>query len=61
MVVLEDATSIYSNNVRFGSEADIRAAKSHVRFTPESVVAIGRWSAREKTIIEARQAECSRS
>ena len=23
-------------NVRFGSEADIRAAKSHVHFTPES-------------------------
>jgi hypothetical protein len=23
-------------NVRFGSKADIRAAKSHVRFAPES-------------------------
>jgi len=23
-------------NVRFGSKADVRAAKSHVRFTPES-------------------------
>ena len=23
-------------DVRFGSKADIRAAKSHVRFTPES-------------------------
>jgi hypothetical protein len=25
-----------SAHVRFGSKADIRAAKSHVRFTPES-------------------------
>src|SRR5215470_2879871 len=25
-----------SANVRFGSKADIRAAKGHVRFTPES-------------------------
>jgi hypothetical protein len=26
----------YGSNVRFGSKADIRTAKSHVRFTPES-------------------------
>jgi hypothetical protein len=30
-------------NVRFGSLADIRAAKSHVRFTPESGHCLRRW------------------
>jgi hypothetical protein len=34
---LNDGPSgLAANHVRFGSLADIRTAKSHVRFTPES-------------------------
>jgi hypothetical protein len=33
-------------DVRFGSKADISAAKSHVRFTPESDIKCDIWNVR---------------